>query len=190
MDIKIYKKFSIEDFVNEFNTCNSKLDTGSINAITAACSVALFKRAVLSLENGEREEWLKRNASILEKYMIHLIDDDVKARASYNKERKTGNSINIEAAIHPACTINEEIINMLHQMLELNYECCKIVEKEMLHYLKESAYIALGAINSCITWLLDITSNCSDETYRFIVKRENEITLGECEELCKKILES
>lgn len=190
MDIKIFKKFSLEDFFSEFNTANSKLDTGSLNAINAASSVALFERAVLSLKDGEREEWLKRNALILKNYMIHLIDDDVKARAGLLKEIKTGNSLTIEAAIHPACTINEEIINMLHQMLELAYECSSIIDKEMMHYLKESAQLAIGTIKSCIIWLINITSQCTDDTYKYIVKRENEITLEECESLCRKILES
>lgn len=188
IEIKIYKKLSAEDFFSDFTDAESKLDTGSLNAMTAACACSLFERAANSIEGeSERVQWLKRNAGILRTYMVHMIDDDVKARAGLVKERKEGDRTRIEAAIHPACTINEEIINMLHQMLELNLEYCPMVSTENLHYLKEAAHLALGCIRSCISWLLDTVSACSDETYRFVVKRENEMTLESCEELCRKI---
>ena len=190
IEIKVYKKFSIEDFFSEFTAEKSRLETGSLNAVTAACACSLFERAAISLGESEREQWLKRNSGILKNYMVHMVDDDVKARNGLNKERKEGTPETIEAAIHPACSINEEIINMLHQMLELNLECCSLVGAEYLHYLKESAELALGCIRSCICWLLNLTSECADETYKFVVKRENEITLADCEDLCRKISQS
>lgn len=190
IEIKVYKKMCIESFFEEFCSDDSKLDTGSLNAVSAACACSLFERAVKSLPDSERAVWLKRNSAILRNYMVHMVDDDVKARAGLNKERKAGIPENIEAAIHPACTINEEIINMLHQMLELSLECCALVEEENKHYLREAAQLAIGTINSCIDWLLDLTKECSDETYKFVVRRENEITLSDCEELCRKILQN
>ena len=189
IEIKIYKKENIEEFTSDFLAENSKLDTGSINAFSASLSATLFEKAVNTLGEGERNEYLKRNSEILKNYFIHLIDDDLKARRGYLKELKEGNPDLIEAAMHPACTVNEEIINMLSQMLELINESCSLVDRQYLHYLKESSDIAIGVIRSSIDWLLNLTSNSIDDTYKFVVRRENEITLGKCEELWKTISE-
>ena len=189
IEIKIYKKENIEEFTSDFLDCDSKLDTGSINAAAGALCATLFKRAADSLGDGERNDYLKRNSEILRTYFIHLIDDDVKARKGYLKEIKGGNEDNIEASRHPACTINEEVISMLYQMLELIDESLLLVDKNYIHYLKESADIAIGTIRSAVNWLVDFTSYSIDDTYRYVVKRENEITLLECEKLWKKISE-
>ena len=187
--IKIYKDENISEFTNDYIAEDSQLDSGSINAYCASLASTLFEKAVLTLGDDERSTWLKRNSDILRTYFIHLIDDDLKARRGYLKEVKNGNPENIEAAMHPACSINEEVINMLHQMLELILECCSLVDKNNLHYLKESADIAIGTIRSCTDWLVSFVSSSLDETYRFVVKRENEITLDECVDLWKKISE-
>ena len=186
IEIKVYKKMSFEDLSSEF-VSSRRLETGSLNALTAACAASLFKRAVDSVGDGEREEYLKRNAEILRTYMIHLIDDDVKARAGLEKEKKTGTPERLEAAVHPACSINEEIINMMHQMLELCVESLEIVPQNKIHFIQEAAELAMGAVRSSRIWILNLVESCCDETYKYVVRRENEITLSECEELCRKI---
>lgn len=187
IQITIYKKLSIEDFSQEF-VSKDKLDTGSVNACVATMSASLFQRAVSNLPNDERSEFLKRNSEILRTYMIHLIDDDIKARNGYRKELLAGDKIKIEASIHTACKINEEIINMMRQMLELEIEAIEIIDSQFKHYIKESAEFAMSSIRSSIIWILNIVDFCSDETYKYVVKRENEISLEYCNDICTKIL--
>lgn len=178
IEIKILKKESLEDFSADIIADGSKLDTGNVNAYVAAMAASLFVRAVKDSD----DEYLKRNAEILRTYFIHLVDDDTKARNSLAKTRKEGDPLKIEAAIHVACSVNEEIVNMCRQMLEL------MTKAEPSQYIRQAAYIAMGAVRSAIDWLLEIVSECSDDTYRFVVKRENEVFLKECEDLCQSIL--
>lgn len=182
INIRVYANDSLDDFTKAFAE-DDKLDTGSLNAAAAAFAAALFSRCAKAAPPCERQEYLVRNAEILRTYFLHLVDDDLKARSGYRKELKNEDADKIEAAIHPACTINEEIINMLHQMMELGLELRELIPEAYRHYLKEMADISLGIIKSCIAWLLNITSKCTDETYKFVVKRENEITLSQVIEL-------
>ncbi len=182
INIRVYANESLNDFTKAFEE-DDKLDTGSLNAAAAACAAAIFARCAKAAPECERQEYLVRNAEILRTYFLHLVDDDLKARSGYRKELKNGDPDTIEAAVHPACTINEEIINMLHQMMDLGLELKEMVPDSYRHYLKEMAEISLGIVKSCIAWLLNITSACSDETYKFVVKRENEITLSQIMEL-------
>ena len=180
--IRVYSQETPEEFTKAFVT-EDKLETGSLNALTAACAASLFARAAGLAPASERQEYMVRNAEILRTYFLHMVDDDVKARSGLVKERKAGDPDRIEAAMHPACAINEEIINMLHQMLELGVELREMLAEKDRHYLKEMAELSLGTVKSCMAWLLDLTASSQDETYRFVVKRENEITLAEIEAL-------
>ena len=79
--------------------------------------------------------------------------------------------------MHPACTINEEIVSMCSQMLELGLELKEMLPEEDRHLLREMAELAFGAVKSSIAWLLNLTSQTSDETYKYVVRRENELNL-------------
>lgn len=177
IEIKIHSKENLNDFTLDFVN-EDKLDTGSLNALTAACAASLFCRAASLAPASERQEYMVRNGEILRSYFIHMVDDDVKCRRDYVRLKKDGEEkIKIEAAMHPACTINEEIISMCTQMLELGLELKELLAEEYRHYLKEMAELAFGAVKSSIEWLLNLTSGTGDETYRYVVKRENELNL-------------
>ena len=191
VNVKIYSKMSANELTKEFTAEDGKLDTGSLNACAAALSAALFQKAVslLPQQDSERTLWLIRNGEILRAYFVHMIDDDPKARKGYLKELAEGNEDNAEAAMHPACAINEEVINMLHQMLELLVEVKNALPEESRHYAVESAQLALGAIKSARSWLLNLTSHSLDETYRFVVRRENELTMESVMKLYEEIVD-
>lgn len=177
IEIKIHSKETLDNFTKDF-VGEDKLDTGSLNAMTAACAASLFCRAACLAPQSERQEYMVRNGEILRSYFIHMVDDDVKCRRDYVRLKKNGEeTLKIEAAIHPACTINEEIIAMCSQMLELGLELKEMLPEEDRHYLREMAELAFGAVKSSIAWLLNITSQTSDETYKFVVRRENELNL-------------
>lgn len=176
INIKVYKTENLDNFTRLFGN-ETKLETGSLNAMTAAMAASVFQRCAKLAPESERQAYLLKNSEILRSYFIHLIDDDCKARSGYNKEIKDGDAMRIDASIHPAVTINEEVINMCNQMLELGLELKNMLDVEYHHYLKEMAELSLGAIKSSISWILNLTSKSVDETYKFVVKRENEITL-------------
>lgn len=177
IEIKIHSKETLDDFTKDFVN-EDKLDTGSLNAMTAACAAALFCRAAARAPQSERQEYMVRNGEILRSYFIHMVDDDVKCRRDYVRLKKNGEEqIKIEAAMHPACTINEEIVSMCSQMLELGLELKEMLPEEERHVLREMAELAYGAVKSSIAWLLNLTSQTSDETYKYVVRRENELNL-------------
>ena len=48
----------------------------------------------------------------------------------------------------------------------------------------------MAAIKSARLYILDMSDKCTDETYRFVVRRENEITLQACEECAAQIIKA
>lgn len=178
INIHLYKNDNLDSFSKSFFE-EDKLETGSFNAMTCAMASSLMEKVAKNSAVSEDQEYILRNSEILRSYFIHLVDDDLKARAGYNKELLKGDKINIEASIHTAVSVNEEIISMSNQMLELGLKLKAICPDECLHYLKEMAHLTVGAVKSSIDWILNITSSCSDETYKFVVRRENELNLQE-----------
>ena len=76
---------------------------------------------------------------------------------------------------------------MMGQMLELAKELCALCPSDAVHWLGECAELAMAAIRSARLYILDMSDKCSDETYRFVVRRENEITLNSCETCAAEI---
>ena len=185
INIKVYSKDNINDFTSCFSD-EQVLETGSVNAIVAALAASLLKKSSTFAPESDKKDFIVKNSEILRSYFVHLIDDDVKCRAGYNKELKLGNEDNIEAAVHPACSINEELISMCTQMLELGLELKPLIDIKYHHYLSEMSEFAISVIKSSITWLINFTSQCKDETYKFVVKRENELNLDYAMELYGK----
>jgi len=182
--IEIFRMKNADELSKALADPESRLETGSGAAMTAALSAALWKRAsaltLRVLPENERAVYIDRNAEILRAYMVHLIDEDVNARGPLRRALKEGDERNIEAARQPAVAIPGEIINMMNQALELAKELTALCPQEALHYLGESAELAMAAIRSSRLYILDMADKCTDDTYRFVVRRENEITLEQC----------
>ena len=183
--IEIYKLKNADELTKALADPASRMDTGGAAAMTAALAASLLERAavmtVKELPENERADYIARNAEILRTYMVHLIDEDVKCRGPLRRAMKEGCPQEIEASRQPAVAIPAEIINMMGQALELAAELCTLCPKEALHYLGEYAELAMAAIKAARMFTVDMSDKCSDETYRFIVRRENEITLKACE---------
>lgn len=182
--IEIFKLKNADELTKSLADPESRMETGGAAAMTAALSASLLERAaavtVKALPGNERADYILRNAEILRNYMVHLIDEDVKCRHPLRRALKEGGEREIEAARQPAVAIPGEIINMMGQALELSKELSALCPKEALHLLGESAELALAAIRSARMYIVDMSDKCSDETYRYIVRRENEITLESC----------
>ena len=76
--IEIFRKKDAEDFTKALADPESRAQTGSGAAMTAAVSAALLERAARltkeELPENERVEYIVRNAEILRTYMVNLID--------------------------------------------------------------------------------------------------------------------
>ena len=190
--IEIYRKKDAEDFTKSLADPESRAQTGSGAAMTAALAMSLLERAaaltVKTLPENERANYIFRNAEILRTYMVHLIDEDVKSRGPLRKALKEGDERKIEATRQPAVAIPAEVINMMGQALELSKELTALCPKNALHYLGESAELSMAAIRAARMFILDMSDKCSDDTYRYIVRRENEITLKTCEECAAQVI--
>ncbi len=190
--IEIFKLKNADELTRSLADPESRIETGSGAAMTAALAMALLERAaaltVKALPDHERADYILRNAEILRTYMVHLIDEDVKSRNPLRRALKEGDARNIEAARQPAIAIPGEIINMMGQALELDKELTALCPKDALHYLGESAELSMAAIRASRMFILDMSDKCSDDTYRYIIRRENEITLKACEECAAKVI--
>ena len=95
----------------------------------------------------------------------------------------------IEAARQPAAQIGNELVNMMGQLLELDEELCAFLAPEGRRFAAAAADLAMGAAQGTMRYLFAQAAQCTDETYRYIVKRENEIALEHCRALYARILE-
>ena len=190
--IEIFKLKNADELTKSLSDPESRMDTGSGAAMTAALAMSLLERAaaltVKTLPENERANYIFRNAEILRTYMVHLIDEDVKSRGPLRKALKEGDERKIEATRQPAVAIPGEVINMMGQALELSKELTALCPKNALHYLGESAELSRAAIRATRMFILDMSDKCSDDTYRYIVCRENEITLKTCEECAAQVI--
>ena len=190
--IEIFKLKNADELTKSLSDPESRMDTGSGAAMTAALAMSLLERAaaltVKTLPENERTNYIFRNAEILRTYMVHLIDEDVKSRGPLRKALKEGDERKIEATRQPAVAIPAEVINMMGQALELSKELTALCPKNALHYLGESAELSMAAIRAARMFILDMSDKCSDDTYRYIVRRENEITLKTCEECAAQVI--
>ena len=122
--------------------------------------------------------------------MVHLIDEDVKCRGPLKRAMMEGEARNIEAARQPAVSICGEIMNMMGKLLELARELCPLCPKEARHYLAESAELAMAAARTARCYIVDMAAYSTDETYRFVTRRENELLLEQFAPLAEEIIKS
>ena len=193
LKIDVFRNKNAEELTLALADPASRAQSGSAAAMSAAMAMSLMKRtASVCLERdaeNERLQWFDRNLETLRKYMVQLIDEDVKCRGPLAKAMKEGGAREIEAARHPACAICEEIVNMMQQALELMRELKGFCPPECVHFIKEAAYLAYAAIKAAQEFILDMTAYCSDDTYIFVTRRENEIVSAQCEEAFKAVTE-
>ena len=189
--IDIWRKKNPEEITKELFSADSRLEVGSAAAMTAAMAAALAGRTASVCEMNERVEFLIKNTEIIRKYMVHLIDEDVKSRGPLRQALKEGEACKIEAARETAVCIPAEIINMVSQLMDFIAELAEICPAERLHYLGEAAQLAMASAESCRVYIMHMASRSRDDTYRYVTRRENEITFeklhGAFESIVKKV---
>lgn len=187
--IEIYKNNNADTFTKNLASPDSKIDTGSASAYSAAAAAAVFSRALYAYPLDERMEYIVRNSEIIRSYMVNLIDEDVKCRGPLRRAIKENDPLAIEAAKQTSCCINAEIINMMIHLLEFIKEV-SIGYSQKNHYLLEAVCFCESALKSSKYTILNISETCSDETFRFVTKRENELITEQANNLINAIIES
>lgn len=192
--IEVFKKKTMEELSQALADPDGKLETGSGAAAVASVAAALLCRAAAAtgkvVSGNERLDYIVRNGEILRSYMVHLIDEDVKCRGPLKRAMMEGEARTIEAARQPAVSICAEILNMMGKLLELAQELCPLCPKDARHYLAESAELAMAAARTARSYIVDMAAYSSDETYRFVTRRENELLLAEFAPLAEEIIKS
>ena len=190
--VEIYKTKITDELTKLIADPDSRLETGSGAAIAASIAAALLCRvsaaAIAAGALSERTEYIARNAEIVRNYMVHLIDEDVKCRGPLRRALKEGKQQEIEAAMRPAVSICEEIINMMMKCLDMLLEIMEVCPAGCRHYAVSGADMAMGAVKAAMRYVLHMSEKSSEETYRFVTRRENELTLAQCEAVYGQIL--
>ena len=189
--IEVFKEKKAEDFTAALSQTECRAGAGSAAAYTAAMACALTERAAricaAADEKNERLAYIVKNSEILRSYMVHLIDEDVKSKRPYLRACREGGEREIEATLQTAACIDAEIVNMMKPCLEFLDELGGLCPKEELHLLVEAAELAMCACRVAQSVIFFYADKSSDETYRYVTHRENEIFLAEREALFQSI---
>ena len=192
LTIEIFRKKDAEDFTLALADPESRTAIGSGAAMSAAIAAAYLHRAAAlcarEQPEDERLAWFVRNSETLRSYMVKLIDEDVKCRGPLRRARSEGDARAIEAAHQPAAAIANEIVNMMVQCMDLFEELNARAQGEAKTYITAAAELAMGAVCACMHYSVDLSRECSDETYRYVVRRENEMTLEQLRAVYERVL--
>lgn len=189
--IEIFKEKNASELTEALAAPTCKANGGSAAAYTAALACSLLERTARSCASADSENeriaYIVRNSEILRNYMVHLIDEDVKSRGPINRARKEGGEREIEASLQTATCIDAEIVNMMKPALEFAEELCSLCPAEDRHFLLESAELAMAAVRVAQSVIFSLADLSTDETYRFVTHRENEVFLAERQEIYERI---
>ena len=112
---------------------------------------------------------------------MKLVDEDVKCRNPLRRALKEGDDRRIEAARQASVSICLEIINMMGKCLEMAEELLSLSSTETVSCLGECADLAFASSKAASEYLLRTAALSPDDTYRYVIRRENELTLQEQE---------
>ena len=190
--IEIFRKKEPEELTAALADPGEKLELGSAAALCAAdgCARALRAARIAAEKSGgsERLDYIVRNLDKLRSYFVYLIDEDVKGRNIMRRAMKEGDPQKVEAARQPASAISDEVICQCINVIELLDELLPLAPKESAACLGGAVELLTGAIRSARLSVLSLSCGSSDETYRYIVRRENEIRLEELKPKTERLL--
>ena len=183
LTIQIYRNKSADELTAFIADPGERPDAGSAAASAGALAAALLCRAVrLNESEGldpEKQDWYLRNSEILRTYLVKLIDEDVKCRSPLRRALKEGDEHAVEAARQVSVSICLEIVNMMGKCLEMaaDYAGCLKPGADARFYLMQSADLAYGASLAAGGFIRMTAEKSADETWRYVMNRENELTM-------------
>lgn len=197
LKIEILKNDTVDTLTSRISTPEARPEAGSAAAASASFASALLERAAKEIarnvESGEQSEkldWYVRNAEILRDYMVRLIDEDVKCRGPLRRVLKEGDDRRIEAARQTATSICLEIVNMMGKALEMADELLAFADRNAKFHLVECADLAYGASLAAGRYILYLSGMSCDDTYRYVMRRENELTMTAQKEIYDRLTEA
>lgn len=197
LKIEILKNDTVDTLTSKISTPEARPEAGSAAAASASFASALLERAAKEIarnvESGEQSEkldWYVRNAEILRDYMVRLIDEDVKCRGPLRRVLKEGDDRRIEAARQTATSICLEIVNMMGKALEMADELLAFADRNAKFHLVECADLAYGASLAAGRYILYLSGMSCDDTYRYVMRRENELTMTAQKEIYDRLTEA
>ena len=197
LKIEILKNDTVDTLTSKISTPEARPEAGSAAAASASFASALLERAAKEIarnvESGEQSEkldWFVRNAEILRDYMVRLIDEDVKCRGPLRRALKEGDDRRIEAARQTATSICLEIVNMMGKALEMADELLAFADRNAKFHLVECADLAYGASLAAGRYILYLSGMSCDDTYRYVMCRENELTMTAQKEIYDRLTEA
>ena len=197
LKIEILKNDTVDTLTSKISTPEARPEAGSAAAASASFASALLERAAKEIarnvESGEQSEkldWYVRNAEILRDYMVRLIDEDVKCRGPLRRVLKEGDDRRIEAARQTATSICLEIVNMMGKALEMADELLAFADRNAKFHLVECAELAYGASLAAGRYILYLSGMSCDDTYRYVMRRENELTMTAQKEIYDRLTEA
>ena len=192
LKIDIFRKKSLEEFTAALADPGSRLACGSAAASVGAVSSALLCRAARRMQAAGVEgldlDWYLRNTEILRTYLLNLVDEDVKCHNPLRRALKEGDERKIEASRQAAVSICLEIVNMMGKSLELTEGLLSCADTVSAADLAESAELAYAASLAAGDYVLTMSRLSQDDTYRYVMQRENELTVQQQKECLERIL--
>ena len=190
--IQIYRNETADNLTKKLADPGENADIGSAASASAALSASMLARAAVQIREtgGENEklDWYVRNTEILRSYMVKLIDEDVKCRGPLRRALKEGDDRTIEAARQSAVSICLEIVNMMGQCINLAGEMAVLSGEEAKAELAAAADLAYGASKAAGRYILYMSSLSPDDTYRYVMKRENQLTMQDQKEAYERVI--
>ena len=190
--IEIFRKKDAEELTKALADPEGKLDIGSAAALSGAdaCAMALraARMAAKAHEGDEKLDFILRNLDKLRGYLVYLIDEDVKGRSIMKRAIKEGDERKIAAARQPAAAISDEVICEMIHVIELLDELLPLAPAESAIYLGSAVELAMSSIRSARLFAVNMARGSSDDTYAFIVRRENELRLEELRPRTERLL--
>lgn len=180
--IEVYRNQSLDELTKKLADPGNRLGAGSAAAASAAVASGVLSLAAAGLaagteEKSEQLDWYVRNTEILRAYMVSLMDEDVKCHGPLRRAVKEGDARRIEAARQTAVSICLEIVNMMGKCLEMAEGMLPFAEGETVSLLLESADLAYGASLAAGRHILSMSRQSPDDIYRYVMRRENELTM-------------
>ena len=197
--INIYRNNSIDELTSHISNPDDRANTGSAAAASAALAAALLARAAAACsstfpqpteEDKEKLNWYVRNTEILRSYMINLVDEDVKCHGPLRRALKEGEPQRIEASRQAAVSICLEIVNMMGICLEIAEGLIPFTDSVSRANVAACADLAYGASHAAGHYVLSLSEQSADDTYRYVMQRENELTMQQQSAIYQRLITS
>lgn len=195
--LEIYRKEPFEELTKKLSDPAEKAGIGSAAAASAAVAASMLARAAAQIHSSakdvdaavtEKLDWFTRNTEILRSYMVKLVDEDVKCHGPLRRALKEGDARKIEASRQAAVSICLEIVNMMGTCLEIAESLCAFADAETAAELCAGSDMAYGASTAAGRYILSMSRQSPDDTYQYVMRRENELTMQTQKETYERIL--